>query len=115
MTATTKAEKKRFLGYGLLSRLGRKSSLGRVLAISLVAAAVISGVATYATLAGSQSFGDSPAIVLLLLNVDLILSLLLAFLIVRRIVAIWSERRKGSAGSQIPSLSLSFSGVQTTI
>ena len=38
---------------------------------------------------------------LLLLNVDLVLSLLLAFLIARRIVAVWSERRKGSAGSRL--------------
>ena len=73
----------------------------RILAISLAAAAVASGAATYATLAGSKSFDDSPAIVLLLLNVDLVLSLLLAFLIARRIVAVWSERRKGSAGSRL--------------
>ena len=101
MPVPTNAENKGFFGHGFFSRIGGNSGLGRVLAISLAAAAVVSGAATYATLAGSKSFGDSPAIVLLLLNIDLILSLLLAFLIVRRIVAIWSERRKGSAGSRL--------------
>ena len=101
MTAPANAEKKALSGLGFLSRIGRNKSLGRALAISLAAAAVVSGAATYATLAGSKSFGDSPAIVLLLLNVDLVLSLLLAFLIARRVVAVWSERRKGSAGSRL--------------
>jgi len=101
MTAPANAENKPTSGIGFISRFGKRSGLGRVLAISLAAAAVISGAATYAALAGSQPFGDSPAIVLLLLNIDLVLSLLLAFLIVRRIVSIWSERRKGSAGSRL--------------
>ena len=101
MTAPANAENKPPSGIGFLSRFGKRSGLGRILAISLAAAAVVSGAATYAALAGSNSFGDSPAIVLLLLNIDLVLSLLLAFLIVRRIVSIWSERRKGSAGSRL--------------
>ena len=101
MTAPANAENKPPSGIGFMSRFGKRSGLGRVLAISLAAAAVVSGAATYAALAGSKSFGDSPAIVLLLLNIDLVLSLLLAFLIVRRIVSIWSERRKGSAGSRL--------------
>lgn len=101
MTAPVDADKKRAFGFGFLSRIGKHSGSDRILALSLAAAAVVSGAATYAALAGSKQFGDSPAIVLLLLNIDLVLSLLLAFLIVRRIVAIWSERRKGSAGSKL--------------
>ena len=101
MTAPANADNKALSGLGILSRIARNKNFGRILAISLAAAAVVSGAATYATLAGSKSFDDSPAIVLLLLNVDLVLSLLLAFLIARRIVAVWSERRKGSAGSRL--------------
>ena len=101
MTAPANADNKALSGLEFLSRIARNKNFGRILAISLAAAAVVSGAATYATLAGSKSFDDSPAIVLLLLNVDLVLSLLLAFLIVRRIVAVWSERRKGSAGSRL--------------
>ena len=101
MTAHANADNKALSGLGFLSRIARNKNLGRILAISLAAAAVVSGAATYATLAGSKSFDDSPAIVLLLLNIDLVLSLLLAFLIARRIVAVWSERRKGSAGSRL--------------
>jgi two-component system nitrogen regulation sensor histidine kinase NtrY len=85
----------------LIAKLSGRQGLGRILALSLAAAAVLSGIATYAAMAGSAPFGDSPAIVLLLLNLDLILALLLAFLIVRRIVGIWTERRRGSAGSRL--------------
>ena len=94
MTAPANADNKALFGLGFLSRIARNKNFVRILAISLAAAAVASGAATYATLAGSKSFDDSPAIVLLLLNVDLVLSLLLAFLIARRIVAVWSERWK---------------------
>ena len=86
MTAPANADNKALSGLGFLSRIARNKNFGRIFAISLAVAAVVSGAATYATLAGSKSFDDSPAIVLLLLNVDLVLSLLLAFLIARRIV-----------------------------
>ena len=101
MTVPVNAENKPPFGIGLLSLFGERSKFGNVFAVSLAVAAVVSGAATYAALAGSKPFGDSPAIVLLLLNIDLVLSLLLAFLIVRRIVSVWSERRKGSAGSRL--------------
>ena len=87
--------------FGIVAPLTRFPSLGRVFAISLAVAAVASGVATYAAMASATMFEDQPTIVLLLLNLDLVLALLLAFLIVRRIVAIWAERRRGSAGSRL--------------
>ena len=86
---------------GVLAKLMKSPSVGRIFAISLAVAAVLSGVATYVAMAGATLVDDQPAIVLLLLNLDLILALLLAFLIVRRIVAIWAERRRGSAGSRL--------------
>lgn len=101
MAATGQADQESPQKLGLLTRLGKLQGLGRALAISISVAAFLSGVATYAALAGTTPFGDSPGLVLLLLNLDLILLLLLAFLIVRRIVGVWSERRRGSAGSRL--------------
>lgn len=101
MTATDQVDQESPAKLGFLARLGKRQGLGRALAISISAAAFLSGVATYAALAGTSPFGDSPGLVLLLLNLDLILLLLLAFLIVRRIVGVWSERRRGSAGSRL--------------
>ncbi|MBO88422.1 MAG: two-component sensor histidine kinase [Rickettsiales bacterium] len=101
MSSTRKIIKTKPREFSIIKRLTEFSSLGRVLAISLAVAAVASGIATYAAMAGATLFEDQPTIVLLLLNLDLILALLLAFLIVRRIVAIWTERRRGSAGSRL--------------
>ena len=70
------------------------------LAIALTVAAVASGFATYATLTGAQ-FAPDPRTVLLLLNLDLILLLLLGAVVARRIVQLWAERRRGSAGSKL--------------
>ena len=101
MSSTRKIIKTKPSKFSIFKRLTEFPSLGRVLAISLAVAAVASGIATYAAMAGATLFEDQPTIVLLLLNLDLILALLLAFLIVRRIVAIWTERRRGSAGSRL--------------
>ena len=79
------------------SRVG----LGRKLALALALAAVSSGVATYAALAGWPPFHDNPRAVLLLLYVDLVLLLGLALVIARRLVEVWMERRRGHAGSRL--------------
>jgi two-component system nitrogen regulation sensor histidine kinase NtrY len=70
------------------------------LAIALTVAAVASGFATYAALTGAE-FSPDPGTVLLLLNLDLILLLLLGAVVARRIVQLWAERRRGSAGSRL--------------
>ncbi len=70
------------------------------LAIALAVAAVASGVATYVVLTGSQ-FAADPRTVLLLLNLNLVLLLLLGAVVGRRIVKLWAERRRGSAGSKL--------------
>ncbi|HPF79271.1 MAG TPA: histidine kinase dimerization/phospho-acceptor domain-containing protein, partial [Alphaproteobacteria bacterium] len=46
-------------------------------------------------------FGDNPSTVIWLLNFDLVILLLLATLIGRRIAAIWSGRRRNIAGSRL--------------
>jgi two-component system nitrogen regulation sensor histidine kinase NtrY len=70
------------------------------LAIALTVAAVASGFATYGALTGAE-FSPDPGTVLLLLNLDLILLLLLGAVVARRIVQLWAERRRGSAGSRL--------------
>ncbi len=69
--------------------------------IFLVFAAILSGIVTYAALTETPPFGDDPDLVIWLLNIDLVILLLLVTLIARRIVTIWSGRRRGIAGSHL--------------
>ena len=75
--------------------------LGRILAISLAAAAVVAVSGTFAAIRGFPPFGSDPGSVLLWLYADLIVLLLLAVVIAWRVVALWVERRRGSAGSRL--------------
>lgn len=76
-------------------------SLENKLAIILAAACAISGLATYAALTETPPLGNNPDTVIWLLNLDLILLTMLAILISRRIVSLWSGRRRGLAGSDL--------------
>ncbi len=67
----------------------------------LVLAAIISCFATYGALTETPPFGDDPNLVIWLLNIDLVLLLLLVSLIARRIVSVWSGRKRGIAGSHL--------------
>ncbi len=75
--------------------------LRRKIAIALAVAALLSGIATYLSLTGAPPFGPRPIVVLALLNIDLVLLLVLATLVVKRLVEIWAERRRGLAGSRL--------------
>ncbi|MDP6388392.1 MAG: HAMP domain-containing protein, partial [Alphaproteobacteria bacterium] len=101
MTATERADTAPSRLIGKISQWARDRGLGRIFAISLAVAALVSGIATYAALTGAPPLGDSPTLILLLLNVDLALLLLLAVVVARHIVAIWWARRRGSAGSRL--------------
>lgn len=70
-------------------------------AILLVICAVLSGVATYAALNETPPFGSNPDIVIWLLNLDLVILLLLVSLIARRVVGLWSGRKRKIAGSHL--------------
>ncbi len=70
------------------------------LAVALTIGAIASGLATYLQLS-SGDIAQRPATVLLLLYLDLVLLLLLASLVARRIVQLWVERRRGSAGAKL--------------
>ncbi|MCB9991473.1 MAG: HAMP domain-containing protein, partial [Rhodospirillales bacterium] len=62
---------------------------------------MISGFSTYAALTATPPFGDDPDTVIWLLNLDLIILMLLTILVARRIVGLWSGRRRGIAGSRL--------------
>ena len=91
-----------------------RMALGRKLAVALAVAAIAACIATYITLTTSP-LGTSTGSILLLLNIDLILLLGLGAIIARRIVQIWAERRRGSAGSRLHSrLVVLFSALSAT-
>jgi two-component system nitrogen regulation sensor histidine kinase NtrY len=84
-----------------ISRWAERVGLGRKTTVVLAVAAALSGVATYAALSGEPSFGASSSVVLLLLLLNLILLLLLGALVAKRVVEVWTERRRGLAGAQL--------------
>ncbi len=86
--------------FGLLQSGWHRFGLGRKLAIALAAGAAASGIATVLTMTGWQSTPDpDPDTVLVLLYLDAVLLLLLGVVVTRRMVVIWSDRRRGQAGS----------------
>ena len=86
-----------------LTRLGlwaARIGQSRWLALGLSIAALLFGGATFGALSGWGVFGPDPP-VLVLLYVDLVLVLLLSAVVMRRVVKLWVERRRGSAGSRL--------------
>ncbi len=79
----------------------KKRSWRTKLAVLLVIASVISCFLTYAAMTESYPIGDNPDLVIWLLNADLIFLILLVSLIARRIVSVWSGRKRGIAGSRL--------------
>ncbi|MBL8668147.1 MAG: PAS domain-containing sensor histidine kinase [Rhodospirillales bacterium] len=79
--------------------LDRRYRLDRKLAFAVVLAAVISGVVTVTAWTGSAEFGPDPQTVVILLYIDTVLLLLLGAIVVRQLVRVWAERRRGLAGS----------------
>jgi len=72
----------------------------RLAAIFLLGA-IISGILTYAAMTETPPLGNDPNTVIWLLNIDFVFLLLLTVLISRRIVGVWSGRRRGIAGSDL--------------
>ncbi|MDG4719680.1 MULTISPECIES: sensor histidine kinase NtrY-like [Thalassospira] len=104
----------RLLRSGLVRFLGRLGQ-SRRFAFGLVAAALVSVTATYLAMTGTAPFRPDPRLILLLLNIDLVLVLLLATLVARKLVQIWVERRRGVAGAKLHTrMVLMFSLVAVT-
>jgi two-component system nitrogen regulation sensor histidine kinase NtrY len=78
-----------------------RPALRRFLTVALVGAALLSGLATYATLAGSFGLPRSETAVASLLFLDLVLLVLLATLVAWHLVALWLERRRGLVGARL--------------
>ncbi len=71
----------------------------RKLAYVLVIAAVVSGIATAATMTGDSAKAIDVKTILNLIYVDGIILLLLGLLVAKQLVTAWQERRSGEAGS----------------
>ncbi|KAA5607307.1 PAS domain-containing sensor histidine kinase [Roseospira marina] len=89
---------RRLLRIGLLARRVR---LTRALTLVLAVSAVISVGATAAVLMGVGPTVNDPAVMLILLNVNLVIMLALGVLVARRLVKVWMARRSGGAGSRL--------------
>jgi two-component system nitrogen regulation sensor histidine kinase NtrY len=72
-----------------------------IITIFIVLATLISGIATVAALTNTPPFGNDPKTIIWLLNLNLLFMLLLVGLVARRIVGLWSGRRRGLAGSHL--------------
>ncbi len=97
--------------YGRVNMWFTRAGMARRLAYALTAAAVACGISTYMAMSGSGPFESNPRTVLLLLNVDLVVLLLLGAVVANRLVRLWLERRRGSAGSRLQSRLVTLFGV----
>jgi two-component system nitrogen regulation sensor histidine kinase NtrY len=84
-----------------LMRFAHDYTLSRRLAVGLSIAAFLSVIATFVVLTGEKPFTDKSTRVLPFVYLDLILMLLLAVIIAKRLVELWLERRRGLAGSKL--------------
>jgi two-component system nitrogen regulation sensor histidine kinase NtrY len=75
--------------------------LGRKLALLLAFAAVLSAAATWGALKGLPPFDTRPHLDALFLLLNLVLVLPLFAIVAWRLVQVWTERRRGLAGSQL--------------
>lgn len=98
---TSSSSAQRHPSAGTLLGITVSRRLSRAFAAALLTLAVMAGAGTYAAFTGVPPFGDDPNTLVVLIYLDLALLGLLASVIARRVVALWSERRKGSAGSKL--------------
>ncbi|WP_342452376.1 sensor histidine kinase NtrY-like [Pararoseomonas baculiformis] len=76
--------------------------LGRGMTLGLALGALLVGIASFAMLAGGSPFGPaSPAQTAALVLVNTAFVLLLTASLAGRLVRVWAERRRGSAGSRL--------------
>ena len=75
------------------------ANLQRNLAYVLVLAAVVSGIATVATLTGDATAPTDVKMILNLIYIDGLILLLLGLVVAGRLVTLWQERRSGQAGA----------------
>lgn len=76
-------------------------TLRKRLTYGLMMLLVVCGIGTYAAFSGITPMLSDPGVTILLLNLDLVILLLLTVLLVRRVVSLWSGRKRGIAGSHL--------------
>ena len=79
----------------------RRVGLSRKIAILLAVALGVLGLVTISSLMKVSPFESDLSTIIILLNLDLILALALGAVVARRIVRVWTARRRGSAGSRL--------------
>ena len=84
----------------VLAQWSKRTGFGNKIALALIAVSVMAGVATYGALTAGAPFGDAHTLSLLL-TLDLVLFLLLALIVARRVVAVWVQQRQGIAGARL--------------
>lgn len=84
-----------------LAAWARRVNLERYLALVLLVGGLSSGFATLAAMSGNLPGTVGPTAMLLLLNLDLFFLLGLGVLIARRLVGVWTARRRGRAGARL--------------
>ncbi|MCW9046036.1 MAG: PAS domain-containing sensor histidine kinase [Alphaproteobacteria bacterium] len=77
------------------------SGLSRKIAIFLAIAAILSGIATLASMSGSGPTGPNPKIVMVFLYLDIILMVGLGAVILKRFFTVRAAWKKGRAGSKL--------------
>ena len=76
--------------------------LGRGMTLVLAVGALLLGILTFTTLSGASPFGRTrPGVDLGLMLVSLLVIVLLGASLAGRLVRVWAERRRGSAGSRL--------------
>src|SRR5690606_13628001 len=79
----------------------RRTGLERKIAAVLLAAALVSGLATYLAMTGAFDIRPEPFTILVLLLINLAVLLMLGTVVTLRLVALWRERRRGLAGARL--------------
>ena len=97
-----------------LFRWLREAGFSSKLGIALTAAALVAGVVTYIVMQESP-LGTSSSRLLVILIADLVILLSLGAVVMSRLVMIWVERRRGSAGSRLHSRLVTLFGLVAVI
>ncbi len=77
------------------------AGLEKKLAFFLALAFTASAAATYSALKQIPPLGNDPSTIIWLLNLDLVILLAFVVLVARRVVGLWSGRKRGLAGSHL--------------
>lgn len=87
--------------YQHLNLLAKNHQFGKKLSYLLVVVGIVSGIATYVVLTGTDNDINKTEAIIPFLYFDLVVLLLLVIVIAKKLVDLWIKKKKGLAGSQI--------------